>query len=328
MKAVVVLLLGLVAVSALPRLDESEYRTQFAAWVKKNNKQYETGHIFAKFATFKENVELIRRHNAGNHSYTMGVNLFADMNREEFKAFVHSMPPKIPAATTMYKRPAHLVGAAPQEIDWRDKGVVTPVKNQGQCWSCWAFSTAGTLESWHAIKNGGPSALVSLSEQELVDCANDQCYGCSGGWPYKAMEFVEQNGLCSESGYPYEGQDQPCAMSQCTPVIKPGDLTGYTQMATEDDMTTALLDGPISVLVEADQAAFQFYQSGVMDDPSCGTQIDHAIINVGLSMSQGANGYWIVKNSWGASWGDNGYIMIARDVNECGISTTPTQPNY
>jgi len=242
------------------------------------------------------------------------VNQFTDMTSEEFSAFVGQFPPEAHSTAIPFIRNPNFV--APASVDWISAGAVTAVKDQGQCGSCWAFSTIGAIEGWNFLKNG---KLVSLSEQQLVDCSKDVCYGCQGGWPYKALEYAEKNGVCAEGDYPYTARDGQCKDSQCTPVIAPGAITSYLNISDEAAMLEALVLGPVSVLVEADRSAFQYYHSGILSDPSCGTQIDHAILATGYGTEGGVN-YWNIKNSWGASWGANGYIRFIRDKNQCGIS--------
>jgi len=207
----------------------------------------------------------------------------------------------MPEATVVLEDPSQ-----PNDIDWRSKGAVTPVKNQGQCGSCWAFSATGAVEGWNAVKKG---SLPNLSEQQLVDCAKSAGQGCQGGWPNKAIDYLGQKGSCSQASYPYTARDGAC--KTCSAVVKPaGAQTGQG----ESSLAGALAAMPVSVCVDA-SGGFQQYHGGVFSGP-CGTQINHAILAVGYTAQ-----YWIVKNSWGTSWGSGGYIFMARGKNLCGVGS-------
>jgi len=206
---------------------------------------------------------------------------------------------------------------------------VTPIKNQGQCGSCWSFSATGAIEG-ALVAEGG--SLASLSEQQLVDCStsygND---GCNGGLMDYAFEYViAHKGITSEKNYPYSATGPNACQSK--PSV--ASISGYCDVAQNNEkaLAFAVSKAPVSVAIEADQSCFQFYSGGVMADKSCGTQLDHGVLAVGYGTS-GSQKYWNVKNSWGTSWGLNGYIWLGKDVagtggaGICGIAMQPSMPS-
>jgi hypothetical protein len=307
-------LVGAVAVVAL----EDPTQQAFFQFVKDYKKQYPIEEFFDRFNIFKANLELIDTHNNGSSGWKMGVNQFADLTPAEFKSYLGLRP-----RDNSYLRSrnvAPLPNVPQADIDWQQKGAVTPVKDQAQCGSCWAFSTTGSMEGIVAIKTG---TLLSLSEQELVDCAGSSGnQGCNGGLMDDAFEWIVQNGgLDSESDYPYHAQDGSCQGKASI-----ASISGYEDVpqGNEGDLMTLLQVQPISIAIEADQSSFQYYRSGIFTGP-CGQQLDHGVLLVGAGTENGQN-YWRVKNSWGASWGDQGYIRMIRDKNMCGLSNMASYP--
>jgi len=255
------------------------------------------------------------------------MNEMGDMTHEEFKAtklgYNHIEKPYIRS------QDACSFPSPPASPDWVAGGAVTEIKNQGQCGSCWSFSSTGAIEGIVYINAG---VLTSLSEQQLVDCSTAQGnQGCNGGLMDAAFQYVISNGgLTTETGYPYTATG-PNTCSVTTPLAST--ISGYCDVNSGDESALAAAVGvqPVSVAIEADQSCFQFYSGGVMSDPSCGTQLDHGVLAVGFGDYQGT-AYWNVKNSWGTSWGNAGYIMLGKDVagqplGVCGIASQPSAPS-
>lgn len=328
----------------------------FEEWSKAFDRTYSSPEEEAhKFLVWLDNWYNILKHNHNSKrgNYTLRLNQFGDMTGDEFRYYVHGKsgsclnghPEKTRvinpgAAYSSNKGDAEKkVNANPSTVDWRTKGVVTPVKNQGSCGSCWAFSTTGSLECRYAIAE---ATLNDLSEQQLVDCSdsygND---GCNGGLMDNAFKYIEATGgLCTEAAYPYTGADGKCKESTCGTKYNP--ISTYTDVTkdNEADLETATTQGCVSVAIEADQFDFQYYSGGVLDG-SCGTSLDHGVLVVGYtnvaSQSAGvgaaAESYWIVKNSWGATWGEAGYVYICKNCDkngskgECGIDEEPSYPD-
>jgi len=251
----------------------------------------------------------------------MGLNEFADLTFDEFRSKYFGYR-HVEMGHLRGQNEHQIVSAAPTSIDWRNSGAVTGVKDQGMCGSCWAFSTTGSVEGAWVIA-GHP--LVSLSEQQLVDCATAEGnMGCNGGLMDYAFQYIIDNkGICSEASYPYTGVDGTCKKT-CTNVVT---ISGFTDVASGNE--ASLLNavgtvGPVSIAIEADQSGFQFYSGGVFSG-TCGTNLDHGVLAVGYGTT-GTQDYWIVKNSWGASWGESGYIRMIRNKNQCGLTLAASYP--
>ncbi|KAM8708946.1 hypothetical protein ACLKA7_015850 [Drosophila subpalustris] len=276
---------------------------------------------------FKDNKELIDKHNeghaAGEKTYKMGVNQFTDLHPAEFKELMLSTisPNDLISEIANIYAPSGGV-KIPASVDWRDKGAVTGVKDQGQCGSCWAFSAIASLEGQHFIKN---QQLVSLSEQNLVDCSKKNA-GCQGGWPSNALQYIEDNGgVDTEDSYPYEAKDGNCRFDREHIGAKVSDIVGVT---SDDESALAMAvaeKGPISVAIDA--SLFQHYQGGVFDEPSCQGGVNHGVVVVGYGHDDKGGDFWLVKNSWSQSWGENGYIRMARNKNnQCKIASYAIYP--
>lgn len=334
MKLLISALLGYVAFGRI----ETHVRTHtddeyWAGWkkfqsletVKQRNHTYATKAEHDKrFEIFKDSMEKIKAHNEAGLSWTMGITPFADMTADEFKKYIACGRFEHKPSDTLFTAPKDL--AASDSVDWVAAGAVTPVKNQGNCGSCWAFSTTGSIEGRSFIATG---TLTSLSEQDLVDCSTENS-GCNGGLMDYAFEFVEGNGgLCTEAAYPYVAkQHKKCKHKKTT---KYDPISSYTDVAQSTaDLMAAVQSGPVSVAIEADQTSFQYYTGGVLTD-ACGTSLDHGVLAVGYG-TDGSDDYWTVKNSWGGDWGESGYIRLCRNCNandgagQCGILTSASYP--
>ncbi|CAF3645872.1 unnamed protein product [Rotaria sp. Silwood1] len=279
---------------------------------------------------WEENLSIIRKHNLesdfGMHTYTLEMNQFGDMTNEEFRKQMNGYKMNLKNETIKFDRhkfltPSNIV--LPESVDWRTKGYVTPIKDQGQCGSCWAFSTTGSLEGQHFAKT---SKLVSLSEQNLVDCSLN--LGCHGGIMDLAFLYIKSNGgIDTEWSYPYEAERRKCRFD---PKNIGATDTGFVEikMENETDLQFAIATvGPISVAIDASKSSFQFYSSGVYDEPHCSTYLlDHGVLAVGYGTINSKD-YYIVKNSWGTNWGNQGYIWMSRNKNnQCGIATVASYP--
>ncbi|XP_048242137.1 procathepsin L-like [Haliotis rufescens] len=319
----VVALLAAVAVAVDLNREWAIFKTSY-------NKNYLTEeNDVVRRMIWENNVKYIQTHNLeadrGLHTYRLGVNEYADLTTEEFVKQMNGLRMANTTGGATYLPPS--VGDLPAEVDWRTKGYVTEVKNQLKCGSCWAFSATGSLEGQHFKKTG---KLVSLSEQNLVDCSQyigNQ--GCGGGLMNLAFEYIQINvGIDTETSYPYVGRVDRCRFKRAD--IGATDI-GFMdiQRGSESDLQNAVATvGPISVAIDASRPTFHLYKSGVYDDTSCSTlQLDHGVLAVGYGSTSEGVDYWLVKNSWGASWGDQGYLKMSRNKdNQCGIATQASYP--
>jgi cathepsin L len=285
-----------------------------------HQKSYHHDEFLHRFGIFKANLNFIHSHNAANKSFTVAMNKFGDLTNAEFAKLY------LGTRYTHTGEYNYKPSSAASSWDWRKQGAVTGVKNQGQCGSCWSFSTTGSTEGCHFLKQ---KSLVSLSEQNLMDCSTSYGnQGCDGGLMTQAMDYIIANkGVDTESSYPYTAQDGTCTFSKS----KVGaTLKSYTNVKSGDegDLEKKVQMGPTSVAIDASHSSFQFYSSGVYNEPDCSTsQLDHGVLSIGWGTDSGSD-YWIVKNSWGTDWGLNGYIWMSRnEQNQCGIATMATLPD-
>ncbi|KAF7822925.1 senescence-specific cysteine protease SAG39-like [Senna tora] len=325
------ILSGVLALQATSRtLQDVSMQERHEQWMARYDIVYkDSQEKERRFNIFKDNVKYIDDfNNAATKPYKLAVNKFADLTNEEFTAsrnrFKGHMCSSITRTSTFkYEE----VTAVPSSIDWRQKGAVTPIKNQGQCGCCWAFSAVAAMEGITKLSTGN---LISLSEQELVDCDTsgvDQ--GCEGGLMDDAFKFIIQNhGLATETKYPYNGVDGSCNSNG--EANHAASIKGYEDVPanSEQALQKAVANQPVSVAIDASGSDFQFYSSGVFTG-SCGTELDHGVTAVGYG-ADGSTAYWLVKNSWGTEWGEEGYIRMQRNVDAkeglCGIAMQASYP--
>ena len=300
---------------------------EFLKYVAKYGKSYGTKEEFEfRGDVFKNTLAAIANENSKNdNTFRVGLNKFADWTPAEFKRILSYKPSLYRNAK---KADETTYEAIPDSIDWRSQGKVNPVQDQGQCGSCWAFSAVAAMESRAAIKSG---TLYKLSEQQLVDCAGGEYgnLGCNGGDMGTAFQYAHDFGMMTEKDYAYTALDGSCKYKKQSVVVTP---TGGAQVATNNALAlkTAIAAGPVSVAIEADTFVFQFYSGGILNSKACGTDLDHGVVAVGYGVDTNNKPYYIVRNSWGSSWGNSGYILIAivEGAGICGIQMEPVYPTF
>ncbi|KAK8839128.1 hypothetical protein M9Y10_032600 [Tritrichomonas musculus] len=292
----------------------------FLSWMRSTN-QYFTGDEYQiRFGIFMANSRLVKEHNSANKKFTVSLNKFAAYTPSEYQALLgFKMDIKKRVAAKTQRR------SNANAVDWRDKGVVNGIKDQASCGSCWAFSAIQAAESANAISTG---KLESYSEQNLVDCVTG-CAGCGGGLMTEAYDYVisNQNGHFNlESDYKYTAVDGTCKFTQYSQV---GSISKYVNIVEgdEDDLAAKVEQyGPVAVAIDASNWSFQLYSGGIYDEPSCSSfNLDHGVGCVGFG-TEGESKYWIVRNSWGTSWGEKGYMKMLWKGNQCGIASMASIP--
>lgn len=312
------------------------YYKEFIKWKTHYHKNYlNKREELYRYYVWLENLKFIQQNNYYNYHFYLEMNKFGDMTWKEFQKNRMGLNRNNQLVQVIENSIFNKIDKIPKYINWTEKGVVTPVKDQYDCGSCWAFSTTGAIESFHAIRTG---TLISLSEENLIDCTFDYGnMGCLGGLPSNAMNYVIANGgIDTESSYPLSSifffqcdiQEMcPCLFNRSSVGAK---IHGYGKILSGDerDLEYAIANiGPISVCIDATRE-FQFYKSGIFISSNCSsTNLNHAMLVVGFGTTELGEEYYIVKNSWGTDWGINGYILMARNNNNmCGIATNAIYP--
>lgn len=273
--------------------------------------------------TFYKNYMKIVQVNNADLKWKAGLNKFSDMTEEEFRAKYLGFNPNMVKAMTKGKKlqAQRQLTETPVSLDWRKKGAVGPIRNQGQCGSCWAFASSFTVGAQYFIKSGN---LVDISAQQLIDCSGSHGnHGCNGGWMTYAFEYFQDQGPNNSSDYPYTARTGTCKWSSDKVVTT---VSSYRELPTNDEkaIEAELVNGPVATAI--DSFGIQSYASGIYTG-DCGTSINHGMIFIGYDNTDPDNKYWILRNMWGSDWGEDGYIRIEKDIanssGKCGLAISP-----
>lgn len=317
------LITSLLSIYSIERCSQDE----FSIYKDRYNKTYNENEEHNRFEQFCNNLNYIKDFNDDDqNTIKLGINKFADLSNAEFKSLNTLSSRQYVKRNEEVLNPKHV----PNSLDWRDMGMVTPVKDQAQCGSCWAFSAIAALESSNAI-HGKDHKLYNLSEQELVDCSDDYGnMGCGGGLMDSAFEYMMKYGVESENSYPYTATDGSCNYSKSKVIVNVSRFIDVPKN-NEKQLMYAVLGNPVSVAIDASDPSFQFYKSGIYNITNCGNELDHGVTVVGYGRDLIYKlDYWIIKNSWNTDWGYDGYIYMRRNHEDvegmCGIAMDPSYP--
>lgn len=293
----------------------------FINWMRQTNQIFTGNEYTKRLSIWASNSNYVNNFNLC-HNFKLSLNQFAAFTSIEYRSLLGVIP-QLNSISSSFETKIQF--DPPESIDWRQYGCVTSIKDQGMCGACWAFSAIQSAEGIWALAG---NKLISLSEQNLLDCVTD-CFGCNGGNMIPSFQYVinRQDGhFMRETDYPYVGQMNTCSYNSALAVVS---ITSVNSVPRDEKSLMAAVSskGPIAAAVDASHYSFQLYSSGIYDEPSCSsTYIDHGVGVVGYG-SEGQSDYWIVKNSWGSSWGENGYIRMSRNKNnQCGIATLACYP--
>uniref|UniRef100_A0ACD5UUY7 Uncharacterized protein n=1 Tax=Avena sativa TaxID=4498 RepID=A0ACD5UUY7_AVESA len=320
---------------------------RFHRWMMAHGRTYpSTQEKLHRLEVYRRNVEFIEASNRESErlGYELGENEFTDLTNEEFMARYTGAAVPMEDGDAMAGGMGTIIttvagdvnegsrssildlnASAPQNFDWRDHGAVTPAKNQGGCGCCWAFATVATVEGLNKIKGG---QLLDLSEQELLDCDVADQNGCKSGYIEEALKWIQnKGGAVTEATYPYQARQGLC--KNVGSATRVGKITGVRRVRGEPQMKLAVLDRPVGVLIDAHGDVLQNYKTGIYKGP-CTTQQNHAVVLIGYGVTNTGEEYWILKNSWGAGWGQNGFFFMRRGADGaeglCGVAVWGTYP--
>ncbi|KAK8842466.1 hypothetical protein M9Y10_026053 [Tritrichomonas musculus] len=293
----------------------------FLSWMRTSNQFYTGDEYHFRLGIYLSNARRVQEFNSAKNSFKLSLNKFACYTPAEYKTLLGRRQSQVQPRQSIVNK---YKGDEPSSIDWREKGAVNEIKDQGQCGSCWAFGTVQACESAYAIAHG---KLYSCSEQEILDCC-EYCSGCDGGAEDVTLDYIirlQDGFLMSEEDYPYKFFQTRCAYDKSKRINQ---IKGYIhgEKGDEDALKTLISQGVCDIGIDATKFSFQLYSGGIYDEPSCSSRaLNHAVGLVGYGSMNDVD-YWIVRNSWGKAWGEKGYIRMSRNKNnQCGVATDPLQ---